>query len=140
MRTRMMILTGALLLVFSGAARAQQEQAASSQDSTKSTPMATSVPASTTPFTPKLGQIDFGFRGDSVSGDAARYKETEQWVFKATANNVGYRDQRFTVNYQDIGRLKVNGDWNQVPLFISDSTRRLYKDNGNGVLTIDDSI
>lgn len=154
MRTRMMILTGALLLVFSGAARAQQEQAV--QAST--TPTATAVPASTAPLAPKLGQVDFGFRGDSVSGDAARYqrfrdlreggyvdrfrfaKDTDQWALKATANNVGYRDQRFTMNYQDIGRLKVNAEWNQVPLFISDSTQWLYKDNGNGVLTIDDSI
>jgi MtrB/PioB family decaheme-associated outer membrane protein len=153
MRTRTFSLIGALLLVFAGSAQAQQEPAAAA------TPQAAVAPVPTpTPFTPKLGQIDFGFRGDSVTGDAARYqrfrdlreggyvdrfrmsKETEQWVFKATANNVGYRDQQFTVNYQDIGRLKVNADWNQVPLFISDSTRSLYKDNGNGVLTIDDSI
>jgi MtrB/PioB family decaheme-associated outer membrane protein len=155
MRTRTTILTGALLLVFAGGARAQQEPSAGAASQT---PTATTAPASTTSFTPKLGQIDFGFRGDSVSGDAARYqrfrdlrdggyvdrfrltKETEQWAFRATANNVGYRDQRFTVNYQDIGRLKLNAEWNQVPLFISDSTRTLYKDNGNGVLTIDDGI
>jgi MtrB/PioB family decaheme-associated outer membrane protein len=152
MRTRMMILTGALLLVFSGAARAQQEQATAA--STTQTVAAPDTPT----LTPKLGQVDFGFRGDDVTGDAARYqrfrdlrqggyvdrfrfgKETPDWAFKATANNVGYRDQRFTASYQDIGRLKINGDWNQVPLFISDSTAWLYKDNGNGVLTIDDSI
>lgn len=154
MRTRMMILTGALLLVFSGTARAQQEQAGP----VSVTPTATAAPAATSPFAPKFGQVDFGFRGDSVEGDAARYqrfrdlrrggyvdrfrlnKETEQWALNATANNVGYRDQRYTVNYQDIGRLKVNAEWNQVPLFISDNTQWLYKDNGNGRLTIDESI
>jgi MtrB/PioB family decaheme-associated outer membrane protein len=154
MRTRTMILIGALLLVFAGGARAQQQPSA---DAASQTPIAT-APASTTPFTPKLGQIDFGFRGDSLSGDAARYqrfrdlrqggyvdrfrlaKETDQWAFRATANNVGYRDQRFTVAYQDIGKLKLNAEWNQIPLFISDSTRTLYKDNGNGVLTIADPV
>lgn len=154
MRTRTMILIGALLLVFAGGARAQQQPSA---DAASQTPIAT-APASTTPFTPQLGQIDFGFRGDSLSGDAARYqrfrdlrqggyvdrfrlaKETDQWAFRATANNVGYRDQRFTVNYQDIGKLKLNAEWNQIPLFISDSTRTLYKDNGNGVLTIADPV
>jgi MtrB/PioB family decaheme-associated outer membrane protein len=154
MRTRTLTLVGALLLVFAGAAQAQQNPSAA----TAATPAATAAAPAPAPFTPKLGEIDFGFRGDSVSGDAARYqrfrdlreggyvdrfrlsKETDQWVFKATANNVGYRDQRFAVNYQDIGRLKVNAEWNQVPLFISDSTRTLYKDNGKGVLSIDDSI
>jgi MtrB/PioB family decaheme-associated outer membrane protein len=149
-----MILTGALLLVFAGGARAQQEPAAGAAQ----TPSATPAPVSTTPFTPKFGQVDFGFRGDSLSGDAARYqrfrdlreggyvdrfrlsKETERWAVSAVANNVGYRDQRYSVSYQDIGRLKLNAEWNQVPLFISDSTRWLYRDNGDGVLTIDDSI
>jgi MtrB/PioB family decaheme-associated outer membrane protein len=154
MRTRTTILTGALLLVFSGAARAQQEPATQAQTA----PTAAAVPAATTPFTPKLGTIDFGYRGENVSGDAARYqryrdtrdgayldrfrfaKATDTWAFAAYATNVGYRDQRYTVSYQDIGRLKINGEWNQVPLYISDSTSWLYTDNGNGVLAIDDSI
>jgi MtrB/PioB family decaheme-associated outer membrane protein len=148
MRTRNTMLTGALLLVFAGAARGQDPGATA----------APAVPSPAAQFTPKLGQVDFGVRGDSTSGDTARYqrfrdlrdggyvdrfrlaKETPDWAFKAAADNVGYRDQRFSLNYQDIGRLKVNAEWNQVPLFISNSTATLYKDNGNGVLTIDDSI
>src|SRR4026207_301404 len=104
MRTRTMILTGALLLVFSGAARAQQEQATP----VSTTPSATPPPAPTTPIAPKLGTIDFGYRGQDVTGDSARYqryrdlrdggyidrfrfnKETESWVFGAYATNVGY--------------------------------------------------
>lgn len=154
MRTRTTTLMGALLLVFAGIAQAQQQPAAAA---TPPQVVPTPVPT-TTAFSPKLGQVDFGFRGDSISGDAARYqrfrdlrqgafvdrfklaKETERWVFDARANNVGYRDQRFSVAYQDIGRLKLNAEWNQVPLFISDSTRTLYTDNGNGVLSIDDAI
>ena len=159
MRTRITILTGALLLVFSGAARAQQEQpAAASTTPTVSTTTMTPTPATTAMITPKLGTVDFGFRADDVSGDRSRYqryrdlrqggyidrfkfgKETEDWVFKATANNVGYYDQRYSVNYQEIGKLKVNGEWNQVPLFISSSTATLYTNAGNGRMVIDDSI
>src|SRR5829696_2491887 len=154
MRTRTTILTGALLLVFAGGARAQQQPAAATAAAPSA---AAAAPAAATPFAP-IARVDFGFRGDNTSGDAARYqrfrdlrqggyvdrfnltKETEQWAFRATADNVGYRDQRYTINYQDIGRLKLNGEWNQVPLFISDTTRTLYKDNGNGVLTIDDGV
>src|SRR6188508_162458 len=154
MRTRTMILTGALLLVFSGAARAQQEQASQAS----ATPTAAALPASTPSFAPKLGSVDFGFRAQDTTGDTARYqryrdlrqggyvdrfrfdKETDQWAFTAAAYNVGYRDQRYTATYQDIGRLKIAAEWNQVPLFISDSTSWIYSDNGGGVLTIDDSI
>src|SRR5215216_626602 len=102
MRTRITILTGALLLVFSGAARAQQEQ--STAPSTTTTATATPVP--TTPFMPKLGSVDFGFRANDVSGDRSRYqrfndfrqgayldrfqfgKETETWAFDSSAHNV----------------------------------------------------
>ena len=154
MRTRISILTGALLLVFSGAARAQQEQSAPPS----TTPTATQVPASTATFAPKLGTVDFGFRANDVSGDRSRYqrfndyrqggyidrfkygKETDSWVFDAKASNVGYYDQRYSASYQDIGKLKINGEWNQVPLFISSSTATLYQDTGNGRMVIDDSI
>ena len=97
MRTRITILTGALLLVFSGAARAQQEQASQAS----ATPTAAALPASTPSFAPKLGSVDFGFRAQDTTGDTARYqryrdlrqggyvdrfrfdKETDQWAFTA---------------------------------------------------------
>ena len=153
MRTRITILTGALLLVFSGAARAQQEQAAAA-----TTPTATQIPVPTAPFAPKLGTVDFGFRANNTTGDPSRYqrfrdlrqgayldrfkfgKETQSWVFDSTASNVGYYDQRYSVHYQDIGKLKINGEWNQVPLFISSSTATLYSDTGNGRMVIDDAV
>jgi len=153
MRTRTTILTGALLLVFSGAAGAQQDNAAAAQ-----APVATPTKTDITPFTPKLGQVDFGFRANDITGDAARFqrfrdlreggyvdqfklkKDGETWLFKASANNVGYRDQRYTANFEDFGKLRINFDWNQIPLWISDTTATMYKDNGSGVLSIDDSI
>ena len=67
-------------------------------------------------------------------------KETESWLFNANANNVGYRDQQFGASYRDIGKLKVDFDWTQVPLYISGDTRSLYTDAGNGRMVIDDAI
>jgi len=67
MRTRTAILTGALLLVFADAARAQQ-----SVSTAPATPGA--APATDTPsFTPRFGRVDFGYRGNDVTGDAARF-------------------------------------------------------------------
>lgn len=152
MRTRTMILTGALLLVFAGSARAQQDASAAAQ-----TP-AVGPTSDTSTFAPKLGQVDFGYRGGSTTGDEARFqryrdlrdggyvdrfkftKDGETWLFKASANNVGYRDQRYTARFDDYGTLKVAFDWNQVPLWISNSTASIWKDNGNGVLSIDDNV
>ena len=141
MRNRTMLLIGALLLVLPGFAQAQQAQ----QPPASPTPQAT-IPETATaaPFTPKLAQIDFGVRASDFEGDQARYdrfrdlrdgayldrfrlnKETEAWLFHGEANNVGYRDQRFTAQYQNIGKVRVDFDWNQIPLFISGDTRSLY--------------
>ena len=105
MRTRIPILTGALLLVFAGAARAQQDTAAQTAAAAPKNDVST--------FAPTFDQIAFGYRGGDVSGDAARFqrfrdlrdggyvdqfkmkKDSATWLFKAAANNVGYRDQRY---------------------------------------------
>ncbi|MEO6238830.1 MAG: MtrB/PioB family outer membrane beta-barrel protein [Vicinamibacterales bacterium] len=152
MRTTALI--GAVLLVLASQADAQQAPAASA-----AAPQVVSTPAPVVaPFAPKFGQVDVGFRGGGVDGDAARYnrfrdlrrggyvdrfklnRETETWAFQARASNVGYRDQRYSADFESIGRLKLGVEWNQVPLFLSDVTRTLYKDNGNGVLSIDDAV
>jgi MtrB/PioB family decaheme-associated outer membrane protein len=142
MRTRTAILTGALLLASSGLAQAQQ------------TP-STAAPAATTP---KFGQVDFGFRADSTNGDVARYnrfrdlrqggfldrfrfnREEQTWAFRAEANNVGYRDQRYFAGYESIGKLKARFEWNQVPLFAAKQVRSLYTDAGGGSLVVNDAI
>ena len=146
MRNRTMLLIGALLLVLPGFAQAQQAQPAAQtpQAPAAQAPKAT-IPETATaaPFAPKMGRIDFGIRGSNFEGDQARYerfrdlrdgatldrfrldKETETWLFHGEANNVGYRDQRFTAQYQNIGKVRVDFDWNQIPLFISGDTRSL---------------
>ena len=153
MRTRTAILTGALLLVLAGAARAQQNATAAAPQ-----PTGAVSATDTTAFTPKFGRVDFGYRGNDVTGDAARFqryrdlrdggyvdqfrftKDRETWIFDASANNVGYRDQSYRAGFENFGTLRATVSWTQVPLWISDSTATLYKDNGNGVLTIDDAV
>jgi MtrB/PioB family decaheme-associated outer membrane protein len=151
MRTRTLILIGALLPASQGLAQAQQEPQATPQTTA-------SAPAPTTTFSPTIGRVDFGFRGQSLSGDAARFnrlrdrregalvdafrleKETATWFFRAEADRVGYRDQRYRADFQSIGKLKVSFEWDQIPLLQSLTTRSLYTDMGGGVLAVDDAI
>src|SRR5579872_1246725 len=143
MRTRTMILTGALLV-----ASASYLQA---QDTTPVTPPAAQT--STPSFTPNLGTVDFGYRGSSLTGDPARYnryqdlrdgplvnrfryaKETENTVFRAEANNVGYYDQRYFANLEDIGKLKATFEFNSNPLY-QVQARGFFSGVGTNTLTI----
>ena len=110
MRNRVMTVTAALLLASATfvSAQGQQQQA----------PAKPTAPAASAPAAPGLNSIDFGFRGTTTSGDEARYeryrdtrdgaytnilfgKETEKYVFGASAKNIGYDDQNYTVDYQN---------------------------------------
>ncbi len=172
MRTRTTILIGALLLASSALAGAQDagetpSAATTAQAAAQTLPAA---PTQTAPpvtkaspdipiaSAPKIGTIDFGFRGTNVNGDSSRYNRFRDWrdggylsgfrfekvtegtVLHAEANNVGYRDQRYFAEYEAIGKIKVNGEWNEIPLFISDDTRTLYTVSKSGTFTVDDSI
>jgi len=157
MRNRTAILIGALLLVLPGVTQAQQTaQPPVAAPATEQTPVAADT-AGTSTFTPK-NRIDFGFRGNSLSGDPARFqrfrdvsdgayipvfrfdKENETRFFHAEAFNPGYEDQRFAGEFQQIGKVKLDFEWNQIPLYISGDTRLLYRDQGNGKLTIDQGL
>jgi hypothetical protein len=113
MRNRLMIGTAALLLASATFAWAQ----AKPQEQTTA---------------PSNGAVDIGARITSVSGDEARYeryrdlrsgvnanllfnKETENWTFNAKASNVGYRDQRYTMDFSS-RRVKVSFLFDSTPL------------------------
>jgi MtrB/PioB family decaheme-associated outer membrane protein len=151
MRNRTVILLGALLLASAGLQAQGQQQQAAPQAPAKTT----ASPASS--FTPKFGLFDFGYRGDSLSGDEARYnrlqdnrdgvvarfqfsKENEATFWRAEGSNIGWRDQRFFGEYNAIGKLQATVEWAQNPLFLSSGTRSLYTDRGNGVLDIADAV
>jgi MtrB/PioB family decaheme-associated outer membrane protein len=151
MRTRTITLIGALLLVSAGLAQAQnQQQPANGEAQTTATPASS--------FTPTLGQFDFGYREDATRGDYARYsrfrdlrdgafldrfrfdKETQTSLFRAEANNVGYRDQRYFGEFRSIGKLNVSFEWDQIPLYYTGFTSSIYSNAGGGRLVIDDEI
>jgi len=145
MRTRMMILIGALLVTSATYAQAQD---------TKPAPAQTQQAVST--FTPQFGNIDFGYRGTSFTGDEARYnryrdlrdgayvdrfrfaRENDSTAFRAEANNVGYRDQRYFANLQSIGKLKATFEFNSNPLYQAQA-RGYFSGAGSSTLTINDA-
>ncbi len=116
--------------------------------------------AATSPDTPLVNQIDFGFRGTAygAGSDQARFqryrdlrdggtidhlrifKDTDAYRYSVQADNVGYRDQRFSLSYMNYGKVKASFEWNQIPLFYSDSTRTLYDQSTPGLLTLNDAI
>ena len=147
MRTRMIVLTTVLLVASAVFAQAQDTKPASPAQ-------AASAGSS---FTPQLGTVDFGYRGDSFTGDQARYnrqrdlvdgafvdrfrysKETENQLFRAEAYRVGYDDQRYLVRFDEIGRFKANFDFNQNPLYQAQAFG-LFTNAGGGVLKVNDAV
>jgi MtrB/PioB family decaheme-associated outer membrane protein len=147
MRTRLIVLTAVLLVASAVFAQAQDTKPASPA------PAATTA----TSFTPQLGTVDFGYRGDSFTGDQARYnrqrdlvdgayldrfrysKETENQFFRAEAYRVGYEDQRYMARFDEIGKFRATFDFNQNPLYQAQAYG-LYTNAGSGVLTINNAV
>lgn len=103
------------------------------------------------------GSIDIGARSTDVSGDAARWQRFRDlgdgllggfrfsrsgtgWLFQAAADHVGREDQRYTLTYKRGGKLKASLVWDQIPLFMSESTSTLYTGVGTGTLLLPDAI
>jgi MtrB/PioB family decaheme-associated outer membrane protein len=138
MRTRIIVMMGALLLVFAGFAQAQ--------------------PTTLMPLDPEVGQVDFGARLTDTSGDPARYqrfrdlrdgatlnlfrfeRERTNWLFSASAFDVGYRDQRYIAGFERFGIVKASFEWDQIPTFYSTDTRVLHANAGGGVFRVDDTV
>jgi MtrB/PioB family decaheme-associated outer membrane protein len=104
-----------------------------------------------------LGQVDFGFRGTAYAdnSDEALYQryrdlrngpfaEAFRWgtaddhrFWDVRATHIGYRDQQYAANYNNFGKLKASVEWNQIPLFFSETTRTAYTTLSPGVLGLD---
>lgn len=114
-----------------------------------------------------FGQIDFGGRLTSVSGDEARpqryrdlrdglfvdlpflHVEKDRWWMNLAVQNVGYRDQRYALTYARPGKVKFYFVYDQTPTFISNDTRTPYLprpgsngfyDNPTAALTLPDDV
>lgn len=110
------------------------------------TPAAGGIDTSRSLFDPTWHQFQFGGRFTSVDGDPARFQRYQDlgsgvlftdaryaredaggaWMFRAAADNVGWRDQRYAATYERTGRLVVNGFWDQIPQFYSVDTKTPY--------------
>lgn len=136
MRNKLTIATAALLLASSGLATAQQPPAA---------------PAAETPF---KGSIDFGGRFSSVDGDQARFerfrdlrngsvsriivgKETSRYVLDLKVDNIGYHDQRYEMNYDRNGKVKVGFLWDSTPSNYSYQSSTPWVEQSPGVFALD---
>src|SRR6187402_1472608 len=110
-------------------------------------PAAAQAPAATEAdtrslFDPRANQMQIGGRFSSIDGDPARFQRYQdlrdgvlftdarfarsdaagRWFFNAGADNVGYRDQRYSLDYERTGKFKVSGLWDEIPQFYSVDT------------------
>ena len=109
------------------------------------------VPA---PLSGLTGTVDVGGMVTATDGDAARYeryrdmrdgvvtgldvsRQNESSWFGASASHIGYRDQRYNARFTN-GRVKLNFDWQSIPLNFSYLTRTPFTFSGN-TLTLDNS-
>jgi len=154
MRTREVAMVAALLLTAAGAAA---QDAANSTNAVQKDVVKT---AAANPDIPLVNVVDFGVRGTSFGegSDQARYqhyrdlrngatfdriryfKETDSVKYNFQADNVGYRDQRFSASYLNYGKVKANFEWNQIPIFYSTDTRTLYDISSPGALPMSDVV
>lgn len=144
MRNRVMTVTAALLLTSATIVWAQDQP---------KTPAQPQAPATSTPAPTGLNMIDFGYRGTTTSGDEARYeryrdtrngaytnillgKETEKYLFGASARNIGYHDQNYTVDYQNHA-LRFGFLFDAIPLNYCYNCSTPWVESSGNVWTLD---
>ena len=111
-------------------------------------------PAAPVPPSGWAGSIDFGGRLNGVDGDQARHerfrdlrdgastrivlsKETDQYVFDAKLESIGYRDQRYQANYDHSGKVKLTFLWDSIPFNYSYMSSTPWVEQSPGVFTLD---
>jgi MtrB/PioB family decaheme-associated outer membrane protein len=148
-------------------AQAPSEQAKPPAGQAKPTPQtppaaqAAAAPAVEAPhslFDQTWRQFQFGGRVTSIDGDPARFQRYQDvrdgvlftdaryanespegdYQFRAAADNVGYRDQRYFADYERTGRFKVSGLWDEIPQFYSVDTATPYTHTADN-LVLDDA-
>jgi MtrB/PioB family decaheme-associated outer membrane protein len=108
-------------------------------------------------FEPTWHEFTFGGRLNSLEGDPARFQRYADerdgvlftdarfaregsdglWQFRASADNVGWRDQKYFADYERPGKLRVSGLWNQIPQFYSVDTKTPYTSSGDALVLPD---
>lgn len=146
-----LLMAAALVLVTAATARAQDPPTLAARTDP--------VEIARSEFSGKIyGSVDFGGRISQVDGDEARFqryrdlrggvyannlvigRRTEDWNLEAQGWNLGYRDQRYLVDFQRVGRVSASFLWDQIPMFISRDTRTLYTETAAGVFRLEDAM
>ena len=70
---------------------------------------------------------------DGVATGLNVSRQTESSLFDASASHIGYRDQRYGARFIN-GRVRLNFDWQSIPLNFSYLTRTPYTISGNTLL------
>jgi MtrB/PioB family decaheme-associated outer membrane protein len=90
--------------------------------------------------------LQIGGRFSSIDGDPARFQRYQDirdgvlftdaryarddpggaWLFRAAADNLGWRDGRYVAEYQRTGRFVISGMFDQIPQFYSVDTQTPY--------------
>jgi len=103
---------------------------------------------------PTSGTVDFGGRFTSTTGDEARYeryrdlrsgaathidldKDTSKYLFNVNVDNAGYRDQRYSANYDANGKVRLAFGWDSIPLNYSYISSTPWVEASKAVWTLD---
>ena len=142
-------------------AKPTTDQTKPAQPPQATTPQPAATPTVETPhslFDQTWHQFQFGGRLTNIDGDPARFQRYQDvrdgvlftdaryaneapegdWLFRAAADNVGYRDQRYFADYERTGRFRVVGRWDEIPQFYSVDTATPYTHTGDN-LVLDDA-
>ena len=159
MQSVLKFMVAAVLLAPAGA-WAQSSTAPSNTSSPGGQAAAPAGAAAPLPDVATSNYVDFGGRGTwfGDGSDEARYQRyrderngatldvfryatrTDDHWLNVQADHVGYRDQRYSASYNRFGKVKASFEWNQIPLFFSQTTSSLYTSPSDGVLLLPDSI
>ena len=159
MRARHFVLIAAALLA-SAPLFAQQTGPAQQAQKAPSAPPAPAAKPSTDILggVVNKGTFEIGVVGSNLDGDAARFqryrdlrngpaadvfrftRDEGRLFVRAGADHAGRRDQRYFVDLARPGKVKASFVWDQIPLRFSNDAASLYRNQGGGVLGIDDSI
>jgi MtrB/PioB family decaheme-associated outer membrane protein len=105
-----------------------------------------------------VASIDFGAQLTGLATEPARYhryrdlrsgplvnlfrfeRQRDTWGFSATAERVGFRDQRYSAAIDWFGKVEASFDFNGVPEYLSRDAATLYSRDVPGVLRLDDGL
>ena len=79
------------------------------------------------------------FQGRRGLHERALGETAGKWNYQFTADNTGYRDQRYYGAYERVGRFRIWGLWDEIPQFYSVDTMTPFTTATDGALVLNDA-